>query len=295
MTTTNEGSKDETNEENPSQKKTFLTDKYFSDLEQWLHEAYMWQGVAASFPYFLMCNQYMSQFSVNNASIGNVQNPFNPTDTTLHGNLGFQPVVGLQNRTTNRNGIQCRIPALWKRLLAEFLDFLILFILKLAVTWIAIDFFEIIDLAKFDLDGLQLDMKKMDYKVALQMTHNIMILEIIHRIVVCIFETFWLAGGVAGRVGGATPGKSMMGLRVVRCESVLPLSDNDETVIVHPGSDLGLGWSFVRSFMKNLVLAVFLPFVATFYYFPFNRACYDMMCNTIVIEEPIIQHRPHQH
>uniref|UniRef100_A0A1B6HR62 RDD domain-containing protein n=1 Tax=Homalodisca liturata TaxID=320908 RepID=A0A1B6HR62_9HEMI len=144
MTTTNEGSKDETNEENPSQKKTFLTDKYFSDLEQWLHEAYMWQGVAASFPYFLMCNQYMSQFSVNNASIGNVQNPFNPTDTTLHGNLGFQPVVGLQNRTTNRNGIQCRIPALWKRLLAEFLDFLILFILKLAVTWIAIDFFEII-------------------------------------------------------------------------------------------------------------------------------------------------------
>lgn len=44
------------------------------------------------------------------------------------------------------------------------------------------------DLAKFDLDGLQLDMKKMDYRVALQMTHNIMILEIIHRVVVCIFE-----------------------------------------------------------------------------------------------------------
>lgn len=28
----------------------------------------------------------------------------------------------------------------------------------------------------------------MDYRVALQMTHNIMILEIIHRVVVCIFE-----------------------------------------------------------------------------------------------------------
>uniref|UniRef100_A0A1B6LKG6 RDD domain-containing protein n=1 Tax=Graphocephala atropunctata TaxID=36148 RepID=A0A1B6LKG6_9HEMI len=294
MTTVKEDNNDVENEENSSQKKTFLTDKYFSDLEKWLHEAYMWQGVAASFPYFLMCNQYMSQFSVNNANNGNFPNPFNPNDTTVLGNVGFQN-VGLQNRTTNLHGIQCKIPALWKRLLAEFLDFLILFILKLAVTWIAIDFFEIVDLTKLDLDRLHFDVKKVDYKVALQMTHNIMMLEIVHRIVVCIFETFWLTGGANGRIGGATPGKSMMGLRVVCCESVMPVLNSDDIVIVYPGTDLGLGLSFIRSFSKNLVLAIFLPFVATFYYFPFNRACYDMVCNTIVIEEPVIQQRPHQH
>jgi hypothetical protein len=44
------------------------------------------------------------------------------------------------------------------------------------------------DLAKFDLDSLQVDMRRMDYRVALQVTHNIMVLEIVHRVVVCIFE-----------------------------------------------------------------------------------------------------------
>ncbi|XP_054268513.1 protein FAM8A1-like [Macrosteles quadrilineatus] len=268
-------------------------EKYFADLEKWLHEAYMWQGVAASFPYFLMCNQYMSQFPSNtgNEHTGNVRNPF-LHDPTGRNNAGFQQQ---QTRVTFSHGIECKIPALWKRLLAEFLDFLILFILKLAVTWIAIDFFEIIDLAKFDLDSLQVDMRRMDYRVALQVTHNIMILEVVHRVVVCIFETFWLVGGVAGRIGGATPGKSMMGLRVVRCENVTNLPGNDEIVVVYPGTDLGLGWAFARSFIKNLVLALFIPFIVAFYYFPFNRAGYDMICNTIVIEEPIVQHRPNNH
>lgn len=108
-------------------------------------------------------------------------------------------------------------------------------------------------------------------------------------------QTFWLVRGITRRVGGATPGKLMMGLRVVRCETVTPLLENDEIVVVYPGTDLGLGWAFVRSFIKNLVLALFIPFIAAFYYFPFNRAGYDMICNTIVIEEPIIQHRLHQH
>lgn len=102
-----------------------------------------------------------------------------------------------------------------------------------------------------------------------------------------------MGGFPDGRIGGATPGKSMMGLRVVRCENLIEI-ENEEMVIVYPGTELGLGWSFARSFIKNLVLAVFIPFIVAFYYFPCNRAGYDMICNTIVVEEPIIPHRPHQ-
>lgn len=37
-------------------------------------------------------------------------------------------------------GIEYRIPPLWKRLIAEFLDFFMLFFFKLAVTFMAVDF-----------------------------------------------------------------------------------------------------------------------------------------------------------
>lgn len=266
------------------QQKVYSTpEEYFKALEKWLQEAYMWQSVTASFPYFLACSQYMNQVSgASNTNVSQNQPGFTfpPTTGTRPQNTGQTPPPA----QAPANGIECKIPAIWKRLAAEFLDFLILFILRLAVTFMAIDFFEIIDLEKFDVD----------YKVALQMTHNIIIVEVGYRIVVCLFETFWLQGGVGGRVGGATPGKTVMGLRVVRCENVSVLGANDETVLVQPGTNLGLGWAFARSFIKNLVLAVFIPGSYAFLYFRFNRAAYDMVCNTIVVEEPITRHRPHQ-
>jgi hypothetical protein len=43
------------------------------------------------------------------------------------------------------------------------------------------------DLDKYDLDVLQQTIK-IDYKMALEMTSDILLLELIHRIVVCVFE-----------------------------------------------------------------------------------------------------------
>lgn len=40
------------------------------------------------------------------------------------------------------SGVEYRIPPLWKRFIAEFLDFLILFFLKLGVTFVAVDIFD---------------------------------------------------------------------------------------------------------------------------------------------------------
>ncbi len=38
------------------------------------------------------------------------------------------------------------IPPLWKRFAAEFIDFLVLFVLKIIVTFIAVDWFNVIDI-----------------------------------------------------------------------------------------------------------------------------------------------------
>jgi hypothetical protein len=39
-----------------------------------------------------------------------------------------------------------RIPPVWKRFVAEFIDFMALFIIKLIVTFVAVDTFQLIDL-----------------------------------------------------------------------------------------------------------------------------------------------------
>ncbi|KAK8721886.1 hypothetical protein OTU49_012619, partial [Cherax quadricarinatus] len=85
-------------------------------------------------------------------------------------------------------GVEYTIPPLWKRLIAEVIDFLLLFAIKLAVTFAAVDAFDLLsDIEKYDFENLGADIMS-DYKMALDMTSEILVLELIHRIGTCVFE-----------------------------------------------------------------------------------------------------------
>lgn len=104
-------------------------------------------------------------------------------------------------------GFEYRIPPLWKRFAAEFIDSAMLFLLKFCITYIAIDvfdfmyvymlenvFFQICFISHIfiyrnieDLDVLEVNLH-LDYKMALEITYGLLILETIHRVIVCIFE-----------------------------------------------------------------------------------------------------------
>ena len=77
---------------------------------------------------------------------------------------------------------------MWKRIVAEVLDFLILFVLKIMITFIAVDAFDLVDLENYDLpvafDLLNLDPDnlKLDYNFAVQLTQEILLLELVHRL-----------------------------------------------------------------------------------------------------------------
>ena len=79
------------------------------------------------------------------------------------------------------------IPPMWKRIVAEVLDFMILFVLKVMITFIAVDAFDLIDLEHYDLpvafDLLNFNPEnvKLDYNFAMQLTQEILILELVHR------------------------------------------------------------------------------------------------------------------
>ena len=118
-----------------------------------------------------------------------------------------------------------KIASVWKRCVAEFIDFLALFVLKLIVTFVAVDTFELIDLEEFmsryDSSLVTLAAgKELDMAAALDLTSDIVFLEMIHRLVVCIFEAVCTYRGTVGSPGGATPGKLVMGLRIFRCDRV---------------------------------------------------------------------------
>lgn len=83
--------------------------------------------------------------------------------------------------------------------------------------------------------------------------------------------------------GGATPGKRFMGLRIVTCNSVVPREGN--RAMIYPARDLGLSRALVRSFVKNFSYALFLPTSGAVLFFTYNRAGYDLLCGSIVVED----------
>jgi len=286
---------------------------YSAQVAQWLNQAYHAQMIQIGFPSFLAYQASLGRFNLGQSQAPQptpVQNGnINPQGQNINLNLNIPgmgmnlnlPGVGM-NLNLGNNGpnmpvlratlVQASdanvfvIPPVWKRISAEILDFLILFVLKVMITFIAVDFFELVDLDnyEFPLDLLNLDPDnvKLDYNLAVQFTQEILILELIHRLVVCVFEALCTHRGPLGLPGGATPGKVIMGLKIVKCNQVTPLGLN--RVRVAPAADIGLGWAIIRSVLKNFSLAFFFPVCFSLMFLPYSRTLYDVMSRSIVVE-----------
>ncbi|CAH3951628.1 unnamed protein product [Pieris brassicae] len=217
---------------------------YFQALRLWIQQAQMYQNLSSCFPYYMMSlqgiqsNQTNVPLLNNNYQFQGQQFPFQvpiPPRATPDAQAPV-PTLSPTEVIQRHGGYEYVIPPLYKRLLAEFIDFMLLFILKLIVTFIAVDMFDIIDLEKFDINKLSENYD--DYKYAMELTSEILLLEIIYRIIVCFFEAYCLSGGV-GRLGGMTPGKGLLGLRVVTASAVVLVEGRPkETVLLYPGRPL---------------------------------------------------------
>ena len=63
-----------------------------------------------------------------------------------------------QEATTPLIWQEFTVPPIWKRLVAEIIDFFFLFLLKLLVTFAAVDMLSIIDLERYDDDFMNFDL-----------------------------------------------------------------------------------------------------------------------------------------
>jgi len=281
---------------------TIMTAAEYSDsVYQWLQQAYQWQTLAVGFPTY-MAYQSALQRTVTNAT--GIQQPTNTlvnvsqTNNTNNGSAvpnarGDQeqrPLQG-QRAVTPTPATQVwrefKIPPLWKRASAEIVDFSILFLVKVVVTFIAVDYFELLDLDRYDKALLLAATGNgdLDFATAMEVTSDILLLEIIHKFIVCIFEALCTHRGIRGHPGGATPGKFLLGLRIYTCDQIASLPEPNRIQII-PAADLGVFWASLRSLLKNVASTFFFPAWLTIFLSPHRRAIYDVMSRTIVLEVP---------
>ncbi|XP_020508017.1 protein FAM8A1 [Labrus bergylta] len=179
-----------------------------------------------------------------------------------------------QNGNPPQAGREYTIPSPLQRFLAETVDFFILFCVKATIVLWIMHLSGMKDIAKFITHFI---VEEIDENTSMEDLQKMMAVALVYRVLVCIFEVICIWGA-----GGATPGKFLLGLRVVTCDTSTLVRPN--RVLVVPASNVSLSASTVRSLNKNFSIAFLFPVFITLLFFQHNRTVYDIVAGTIVVQ-----------
>ncbi|XP_041101697.1 protein FAM8A1-like isoform X1 [Polyodon spathula] len=199
----------------------------------------------------------------------------------VHGQVaaGTTPVsttrpVQQQHANVQQAGREYTIPSLLHRLIAEIVDFFILFFIKASLVLSIMHFSGMKDISKFAMNYI---VEEIDEDTSMEDLQKMMIIALVYRVLVCFYEIICIWGA-----GGATPGKFLLGLQVVTCDTSVLVRPN--RVLVVPASNVRLSASMVRALNKNFSIAFFFPAFITLLFFQHNRTVYDIVAGTIVVK-----------
>ncbi|KAK2830406.1 hypothetical protein Q5P01_018337 [Channa striata] len=171
-------------------------------------------------------------------------------------------------------GREYTIPSPLQRFLAETLDFFILFCVKATIVLWIMYLSGMTDIAKFITHFI---VEEIDENTSMEDLQKMMAVALVYRVLVCVYEIICIWG-----TGGATPGKFLLGLQVVKCDSTALIRPN--RVLVVPASNVSLSASTVRALNKNFSIAFLFPVFITVLFFQHNRTVYDIVAGTIVVQ-----------
>lgn len=191
-------------------------------------------------------------------------------------------------------GYEMIISPLYKRFLAEVLDTIILFVIKIAIFVIAIDLFDLT--IQLDLDIIDLKELKFlddDYSNLLNLSSEFILLEILTKLVSCVYEALFSVKF------GASIGKLVMGIRIVQADAVLPLEQQINhsqgiRALVFPSTPLTFFRALLRAVAKNLLVTLLFPVYFMLFFYRSNQLIYDMLLKTVVVEQnpnPVLRRR----
>lgn len=130
------------------------------------------------------------------------------------------------------------------------------------------------DISKFAMHYI---IEEIDEDTSMEDLQKMMIVALIYRLLVCFYEIICIWGA-----GGATPGKFLLGLRVVTCDTSVLIAPS--RVLVIPSSNVSITTSTIRALIKNFSIASFFPAFITLLFFQHNRTAYDIVAGTIVVK-----------
>ncbi|KAK7899053.1 hypothetical protein WMY93_019906 [Mugilogobius chulae] len=197
------------------------------------------------------------------------QTPSTASQNTTDAHLGQQP-----NGTPPQPGREYTVPSPLQRFMAETLDFFILFCVKATIVLCIMHLSGMKDIAKFITHFI---VEEIDENTSMEDLQKMMAVALVYRVLVCVYETIciWTAGG-------ATPGKFLLGLQVVTCDTTTMVRPN--RVLVVPATNVSLSASAVRALNKNFSIAFLFPVFITLLFFQHNRTVYDIVAGTIVVQ-----------
>ncbi|XP_030362183.1 protein FAM8A1 [Strigops habroptila] len=175
--------------------------------------------------------------------------------------------------TARPAGREFIIPSLAHRFIAEMVDFFILFFIKATIVLSIMHLSGIKDISKFAMHYI---IEEIDEDTSMEDLQKMMVVALIYRLLVCFYEIICIWGA-----GGATPGKFLLGLRVVTCDTSVLIAPS--RVLVIPSSNVSMTTSTIRALIKNFSIASFFPAFITLLFFQHNRTAYDIVAGTIVV------------
>ncbi|XP_060100226.1 protein FAM8A1 [Heteronotia binoei] len=171
------------------------------------------------------------------------------------------------------------IPSLAHRFIAEMVDFFILFFIKATIVLSIMHLSGIKDISKFAMHYI---IEEIDEETSMEDLQKMMVVALVYRLLVCFYEIICIWGA-----GGATPGKFLLGLRVVTCDTSVLIAPS--RVLVIPSSNVSMTTSTIRALIKNFSIASFFPAFITLLFFQHNRTAYDIVAGTIVVKRNSIR------
>ncbi|XP_033156022.1 protein FAM8A1 [Drosophila mauritiana] len=313
------GEQGEETGQKPTERST--KEAYFESLAVWAKQATLAQNAKLMFPYYLMAN-YPTMFpglassaALQAAAMGHPQtlaqgaaaapgepaaSPENPAaePRSPAPNFSGLRILGEAAQVDiiqRLGGYEYVLAPFWKRAVAETIDMFILFIVKIIITFGVVNLFNI----EFDEDVIRRTLDQEDlfanfFDTSLDfisMSTDLLLIEMLTRLIVCCYEALWTF-----LFHGATPGKSLMKIRIYYVEAVMPLQGpplpqfvlqpqrEPMRALLYPPQTPSLMRSFARALIKNLGMTLLFPICVLMVFFKNNRTAYDVLTKTIVVE-----------
>lgn len=181
-----------------------------------------------------------------------------------------------QNGGAEIAGVEVKFASFKRRLAAELIDFFFLLFVKLfVITYI---------FGESYANHFQYILV-VDENTTFEDLQSTLIQALLFRVVAIAYEGYCLSGSLP-LSNGATLGKRIMKLEVIRCDIAEDVDAMEGRIRVLPAGNLGVFRSIIRAILKNAIISLFFPMLLPFQMIANNnRLIYDIAIGTVVIEK----------